>query len=192
MPPRLALPASVVKRPPVIPTPRPVSTSWKARIAKVIAYVESITPEQINAGGDRSITIPTRGEPHVFENGGEYLTQFAIPNFFFHVTTAWISGGFYTTVNVVSWGATEFIKTGYLPALSPTTCNEAAISAAASSSTALTISAGPPISAAVHTAGQGMVEQFQANPLRAAKMGRALMTWPMVPKKARSGRQDQP
>ena len=61
----------------------------KGRIAKVIAYVESFTPEQINAGGERSITIPTRGEPLVFKDGGAFLTQFAIPNFFFHVTTAY-------------------------------------------------------------------------------------------------------
>jgi uncharacterized protein len=61
----------------------------KGRIAKVIDYVESFTPEQINAGGERSITIPTRGEPHVFKDGGAYLTQFAIPNFFFHVATAY-------------------------------------------------------------------------------------------------------
>ena len=61
----------------------------KARIAKVIAYVEGFTPEQINASENRSVTIPTRGEPHVFKNGGDYLTQFAIPNFFFHVTTAY-------------------------------------------------------------------------------------------------------
>lgn len=61
----------------------------KGRIAKVIAYIEGFTPAQINASGDRSITIPTGGEPHVFKNGGDYLTQFLIPNFFFHMTTAY-------------------------------------------------------------------------------------------------------
>lgn len=61
----------------------------KARIAKVIAYAEGFTPAQINASEGRSITIPTRGEPHVFNTAEDYLTQFAIPNFFFHVTTAY-------------------------------------------------------------------------------------------------------
>ncbi|MGI4745625.1 MAG: DUF1993 domain-containing protein [Janthinobacterium lividum] len=75
--------------PPSHPDTETTFDELKGRIAKVIAYIEGFTPEQINAGGDRSITIPTRGEPHVFQNGGDYLTQFIIPNFFFHVTTAY-------------------------------------------------------------------------------------------------------
>lgn len=75
--------------PPSHPDTETTFDELKDRIAKVIAYVEGFTPEQINAGGDRSITIPTRSEPHVFKNGGDYLTQFLIPNFFFHVTTAY-------------------------------------------------------------------------------------------------------
>jgi len=61
----------------------------KVRICTVLAYVQSFTEAQINAGETRSITIPTRGEPHVFKCGGDYLMQFAIPNFFFHVTAAY-------------------------------------------------------------------------------------------------------
>jgi len=75
--------------PPSHPDTETTFDELKGRIAKVIAYVEGFTQEQINVGEDRSITIPTRGEPHVFKNGGDYLTQFAIPNFFFHVTTAY-------------------------------------------------------------------------------------------------------
>ena len=75
--------------PPSHPDTETTFDDLKGRIAKVIAYLVRFTPEQINAGGDRSITMPTRGEPHVFESGGDYLTQFAIPNFFFHVTTAY-------------------------------------------------------------------------------------------------------
>jgi hypothetical protein len=75
--------------PPSHPDTETTFDELKGRIATVIAYVEGFTAAQINAGGDRPITIPTRGEPHLFKNGGEYLTQFAIPNFFFHVTTAY-------------------------------------------------------------------------------------------------------
>lgn len=75
--------------PPSHPDTETTFDELKGRIAKVIAYVEGFTPEQINAGENRSISIPTRGEPHVFKNGGDYLTQFAIPNFFFHVTVAY-------------------------------------------------------------------------------------------------------
>ncbi len=86
---RLALPASAAKRLLATPDTETTFDELKGRIAKVIAYVEGFTEEQINASEGRSITIPTRGEPHVFKNGGDYLTQFAIPNFFFHVTTAY-------------------------------------------------------------------------------------------------------
>ncbi len=75
--------------PPSHPDTETTFDELKGRIAKVIAYLEGFTPAQINAGEDRSITIPTRGEPHVFNNGTAYLTEFAIPNFFFHVTTAY-------------------------------------------------------------------------------------------------------
>ncbi len=75
--------------PPSHPDTETTFDELKGRIAKVIAYVEGFTQEQINAGEGRSITIPTRGEPYVFKNGGDYLTQFAIPNFFFHVTIAY-------------------------------------------------------------------------------------------------------
>ena len=75
--------------PPSHPDTETTFDELKARIAKVIAYVEGFTPEQINAAGERSITMPTRGEPHVFKDGAAYLTHFCIPNFFFHVTTAY-------------------------------------------------------------------------------------------------------
>ena len=75
--------------PPSHPDTETTFDELKGRIARVIAYVEGFTAEQLNAGGGRSITIPTRGEPHVFASGGDYLTQFAVPNFFFHVTAAY-------------------------------------------------------------------------------------------------------
>ena len=75
--------------PPSHPDTETTFDELRGRIAKVIAYLEGFTAAQINAREDRSITIPRRGEPHVFANGGDYLTQFAIPNFFFHVTAAY-------------------------------------------------------------------------------------------------------
>ena len=75
--------------PPSHPDTETTIDELKGRIAKVIAYLESFTAEQINAGEERSITIPSRGEPHVFANGRDYLTRFGIPNFFFHVATAY-------------------------------------------------------------------------------------------------------
>jgi hypothetical protein len=58
------------------------------RIAKVIAFVESVPAERIDGSEDRRIVLTLRKEEVVF-NGLRYLTAFALPNFYFHVVTAY-------------------------------------------------------------------------------------------------------
>lgn len=58
------------------------------RINKTVAYLESFTPSQIDGSEAKDVTINTRREAHVMR-GQDYLFQFALPNFFFHVTTAY-------------------------------------------------------------------------------------------------------
>jgi hypothetical protein len=60
----------------------------KARIARTLAHLDSLPREAIDAAADRSITIPLRGQPTTF-TGRAYLLHFALPNFFFHATTAY-------------------------------------------------------------------------------------------------------
>jgi hypothetical protein len=60
----------------------------KARIAKTLDYVESIKPAQIDGSEERDITIPIGGKPTSFK-GQAYLVNFALPNFYFHMTTAY-------------------------------------------------------------------------------------------------------
>ena len=60
----------------------------QARIAKTVAFLNSLRPEQIDGSEDRDITIPTRDQPLQFK-GLVYLLHFALPNFYFHVTTAY-------------------------------------------------------------------------------------------------------
>ena len=61
----------------------------RARVQKTIDYVKSFDAAQIDGSEDRSITIPTRaGEPLIF-SGEAYLKHYALPNFFFHTTTAY-------------------------------------------------------------------------------------------------------
>ncbi len=59
----------------------------KARIAKTIDLLEGIKPEQIAGKEEIKVTLP------YFQNkyftGFEYATIYLIPNFFFHVTTAY-------------------------------------------------------------------------------------------------------
>ena len=61
----------------------------KARVQKTIDYVQSFKPEQIDGSETRQITIPRRtSEPLVME-GEAFLKHYALPNLYFHVTTAY-------------------------------------------------------------------------------------------------------
>lgn len=60
----------------------------KARIAKTIAFVKTVKPEQIDGSETRDIEIKIAGKP-VTLKGQAYLTGFALPNFYFHLTTAY-------------------------------------------------------------------------------------------------------
>ena len=60
----------------------------KARIAKTIAYVEGFKPEQFEGTETRTISLKMRGEDRTFD-GLTYLANIVLPNFYFHVTTAY-------------------------------------------------------------------------------------------------------
>jgi hypothetical protein len=60
----------------------------QARIAKTVAYVEQFRPEQFDGADTRTITIKLRGEDKTFD-GRTYLANLVLPNFYFHVTTAY-------------------------------------------------------------------------------------------------------
>jgi len=60
----------------------------KARIAKTVDFVKTLKPAQIDGSENREITIPIGGQPQSFK-GQPYLLHFALPNFFFHATTAY-------------------------------------------------------------------------------------------------------
>ncbi len=59
----------------------------KARVEKTIAFLKTITPEQIVGKEDAKITVPFWNGKHL--NGFEYVTEQVLPNFFFHLTTAY-------------------------------------------------------------------------------------------------------
>jgi hypothetical protein len=59
----------------------------RARIASVISYLESYRPEDFTGAEERKITLPwMEGK---WMRGDEYAAQFAIPNLYFHLTTAY-------------------------------------------------------------------------------------------------------
>jgi hypothetical protein len=61
----------------------------KERIAATLAYLASVPPEALDGSEDRPVSVPIRGRDALQFNGAQYLQQFALPNFFFHVTTAY-------------------------------------------------------------------------------------------------------
>jgi len=60
----------------------------KARIAKTVKFVEGFKPKDINGSETRDITLTVGGQEMHFK-GEPYLVHFALPNFYFHATTAY-------------------------------------------------------------------------------------------------------
>ncbi len=60
----------------------------RARLAKTIAFVESFSAAQINGSEDRDIALKAGGKEMSFK-GMPYLIGYAIPNFYFHLVTAY-------------------------------------------------------------------------------------------------------
>lgn len=76
-----------------VPSPKLADTEQtfdelQARIAATVAYLESLTAEQVNAGQAREITLKF-GRLSARFSGTDYLLQFGLPNFHFHVVTAY-------------------------------------------------------------------------------------------------------
>jgi hypothetical protein len=60
----------------------------KARIAKTIAFIQTIQPAQIDGSEEREVVLKMRSGEVKFK-GMQYLLGHALPNFYFHVTTAY-------------------------------------------------------------------------------------------------------
>jgi len=59
----------------------------RSRIAAVITYLETFKPEDFAGAEDRKISLPwMEGK---WMRGDEYVTQLALPNFYFHTVTAY-------------------------------------------------------------------------------------------------------
>jgi hypothetical protein len=75
-----------------------------ARVDKTIDYLQGFKPEQLDGSEDRTITIPTPRQTFAFP-GLVFLRHWALPNFFFHVTTAY---------NLLRHNGVEIGKADYL------------------------------------------------------------------------------
>ena len=76
----------------------------KARVRRTIDFLSSIKPEQIDGTEAKAISLTVGGNPMNF-NGLDYLNHWVLPNFYFHVTTAY---------NLLRQGGVEIGKMDYL------------------------------------------------------------------------------
>ena len=60
----------------------------KARLQKTIAYIKTVDRNAIDASTERTITFPL-GDKKAEMTGADYLSHFVLPNFYFHLTTAY-------------------------------------------------------------------------------------------------------
>lgn len=60
----------------------------KARIAKTCGFLKTLDRKAIEAGSGRDISLTSGGRKMEFK-GNAYLTQFVLPNFYFHLATAY-------------------------------------------------------------------------------------------------------
>ena len=60
----------------------------KSRIDKTIDFLKGLRADQLDGREDQQVTITAGGQPRTFR-GQVYLYHFAMPNFYFHITTAY-------------------------------------------------------------------------------------------------------
>jgi hypothetical protein len=59
-----------------------------ARIAKVLAFLDTLDRKAVDGAAGRDIVVPLRDRKLEFK-GSDYLVGWALPNFYFHVTTTY-------------------------------------------------------------------------------------------------------
>lgn len=60
----------------------------KARLTRTLSHLDTLDPAAIDAAGDRDISFPL-GPQKGTMTGRDYLHLFVLPNYFFHLTTAY-------------------------------------------------------------------------------------------------------
>jgi hypothetical protein len=75
--------------PPVFPDSEPDIAELKARIATAIEFMGSLRPAAINGAGKKKVIFTFRNATKREFTGEALLLTFSVPQFFFHVTTAY-------------------------------------------------------------------------------------------------------
>lgn len=74
--------------PPSFPDTETTFPELQDRIAKTMMFLESLDPLDVESATGRIVTLSRQGRTTTFR-GPDYLRQMALPNFFFHVVTAY-------------------------------------------------------------------------------------------------------
>jgi hypothetical protein len=74
--------------PPRFPDDEQTIDEIRARITKTLDYIRSVPAAKFDGSESRTITL-NLGSGQTELNGQTYFLRFALPNFFFHVTTAY-------------------------------------------------------------------------------------------------------
>jgi hypothetical protein len=61
----------------------------KDRIQRTLDFIRSVDPDAVAHSEEREIQVPIRGMEPLSFRGEDYLHFFAIPNFYFHLTTTY-------------------------------------------------------------------------------------------------------
>ena len=76
------------QQPPVMEDKETTIAELRQRIHATLDLLKSIDPKAMEGGETREIVIPT-GASKLKAEGANYLLHFAMPNFYFHLTTAY-------------------------------------------------------------------------------------------------------
>lgn len=75
---------------PSFPDTEATFSELKARIDKTVTFLKGVPADKFDGGEDRTVTITLRQRgSDVSFTGADFLLNFAMPNFYFHVTTAY-------------------------------------------------------------------------------------------------------
>ncbi len=75
------------EQPPAIADTETTIAELKARIVKTLEIVDAVKAEDIDGREDAQVTLPYFADKHL--TGFHYAFEYILPNFFFHLTTAY-------------------------------------------------------------------------------------------------------
>jgi hypothetical protein len=73
---------------PSVPATETTFAELKQRLAKAADYVKGFTPAQFEGAATRSISFPAGPDNTMTLTGQQFLSNFSLPNFYFHAATA--------------------------------------------------------------------------------------------------------